>query len=345
MAKSNFLKVVLGIIATAIIVYILKTLKTIFIPLTFAIFLSFIFAPFNRFLIKKKVPISLILLIMVIIILISFTLTGTVVYTSVSSFVTEFPKYEEKMTNLIQDFITEFEIPVEQVKNYLNNKVNWVEIADKLSFTKVISATMGNFIDFFIKLLLTVVFMLFIVLERNKLFHRVEKVITEKDVLHSLNVIAKIEGQVRKYLVNKTFISLATALVSMLFLYAYGIDFVIIAGLFIFILNFIPNIGSIIASAFPMIICFFQFGLSWQLIAVVITLPSIQMTFGNVIEPRLMGTGLNLSPIIILISLIFWYWIWGPVGMILAIPITSAMNLIFKEIDSMKIVSAFISGD
>jgi predicted PurR-regulated permease PerM len=119
----------------------------------------------------------------------------------------------------------------------------------------------------------------------------------------------------------------------------------VISGLLIFILNYIPNFGSIVASAFPIIICFIQYGISWQLIAISITLVSTQMIMGNFVEPKVMGTGLKLSPLFVLIALIFWFWVWGPVGMILAVPITSAINLIIKEIPSLKIVSAFISSE
>ncbi len=332
-------------IAMAIVVFILKELKTIFIPLTFAIFLSFIFQPLNRFLQSKKIPVGIAILLMVIIMLVTFTLMGTVVYTSVSSFVTEFPKYEEQFTEMFQDLIIQSEIPVEQVTDYLKNKVNWLELARKFSLSKIISGTMGTFIDFLIKLLLTVAFMIFIVLERTKLVKRIEKVITKDEAKHSTNVVTKIEQSVKTYIVNKTFISLVTGLISMFFIAVLGIDFAVISGLLIFILNYIPNLGSIIASAFPIIICFVQYGFSWQLIAISIALISTQMIMGNFVEPKMMGTGLKLSPLFVLIALIFWFWVWGPVGMILAVPITSTFSLIIKEIPSLKIVSAFISSE
>ncbi len=343
--EFNAIKIFLGIIALAIIVIILRELKSIFIPLTFAIFLSFMFQPLNRFLDKKKIPVFVNILIIVIIILILFTVLGTIVYTSVSTFVTDFPKYEEQITKMVSGLITRFEIPMEQVTFYLQNKVNWLQMADKLSLSKIVSGTMGNFIDFFIKLLLTVAFMVFIILERTRMFNRVEKVVSEDEAVHFGYVLHDIEKQVKTYVVNKTFISAITGFIGMFFVAIYGIDFVVMSGLMIFILNYIPNIGSIVASAFPILICFIQYGLSWQLIAISISLISTQMIVGNFVEPKVMGTGLKLSPLFVLISLIFWYWVWGPVGMIFAVPITSTLNLILKEIPSMKVVSALISSD
>jgi len=343
--ESNSIKFFLGMIAFAIIMIILRELKAIFIPLTFAIFLSFMFQPLNRFLYSKKIPVAVNIFLIVIIILILFTALGTIVYTSVSSFVTDFPKYETQLTTMISNMITRFEIPMEQVTDYLQNKVNWLQMADKLSLSKIVSGTMGNFIDFLIKLLLTVAFMIFIILDRSRMFKSVGKVVSEDEVEHFGHVLKDIEKQIKTYVVNKTLISFATGLISMFFIAIFGIDFVVMSGLLIFILNYIPNIGSILASAFPILICFIQYGFSWQLIAISVSLIATQMTIGNFVEPKVMGTGLKLSPLIVLISLIFWYWVWGPVGMILAVPITSALNLILKGIPSMKVVSALISSD
>lgn len=343
--ESNAIKFFLGIIALAIVVIFLRELKTIFIPLTFAIFLSFMFQPLNRFLDKKRIPFFVNILIIVIIILILFTVLGTIVYTSVSSFVTDFPKYEEQLTTMISGLVTKFEIPMEQVKFYLQNKVNWLQMADKLSLSKIVSGTMGNFIDFFIKLLLTVAFMIFIILERTRMFESVGKVVSKDEAVHFGHVLKDIERQIKTYVVNKTLISATTGLISMIFIAIFGIDFVIMSGLLIFVMNYIPNIGSIVASAFPILICFIQYGFSWQLVAISISLIATQMIIGNFVEPKVMGTGLKLSPLIVLISLIFWYWVWGPVGMILAVPITSTINLILKEIPSLRVVSAVISSD
>ena len=345
MKELNSIKIFIGVISLAIVVVILKELRAIFIPLTFAVFLSFLFQPLNRFLLNKKIPVGITILLMVIIILVSFTLMGTIVYTSVSSFVTDFPKYEAQITEMFQELIVQLEIPVEQVMDYLKNKVNWLQLADRFSLSKIISGTMGTFIDFLVKLLLTVAFMIFIVLERTKLIKRVEKVLTKDEAEHSTNVVVKIEQSVKTYIVNKTFISLITGLISMFFIAVLGIDFAVISGLLIFILNYIPNLGSIVASAFPILICFIQFGFSWQLIAISTALISTQMIMGNFVEPKMMGTGLKLSPLFVLIALIFWFWVWGPVGMILAVPITSTFSLIIKEIPSLKIVSAFISSE
>ena len=345
MNDNKLLNITLGIIVTALVVYILKTLKSIFIPLTFAIFLSLIFAPLVEFLQKKKFPQFLIVIILVFIIFITFNMVGTVIYTSISSFAKNFPNYEQKITLTIQNFIYKLEIPKESLKEYIRNKVNWFDIANKLSVSKIITNTMGTFINFFINLLLTIIFMIFIISERNQISQRITNVITEKRKKKSVKMIRAIEHQIMKYIFNKTLISLATGLIGMFFVWLFGIDFVIISGLLLFILNYIPSLGSFIASSFPIVISLVEYGLGWQTFAISIALVLLQVTMGNIVEPKLMGSGLRLSPLVILISLIFWYWIWGPVGMILAIPITSTLSIMIRQVDSLKIVSAIISSE
>jgi predicted PurR-regulated permease PerM len=227
----------------------------------------------------------------------------------------------------------------------LANKVNWLDIANRLSMTDVLSKSMGTFIDFLVKLLLTVIFLIFIMAERNKIFSRIAKVITPEEATHTNAVIKKIETQVKSYVLNKTLISLATGLFGMFFVYLLGIDFVIVSGLLLFILNFIPSLGSFVASAFPILICLIQYGFGWRFVGIALLLGTLQTVMGNFVEPKLMGTELQLSPLIVLISLIFWFWVWGPIGMILAIPITSAFSLIIKEIQPLQIVSAIISEE
>ena len=345
MQKSNAVRISLGILAMAVIVYILKALQHIFIPLTFAIFLSFLFQPINKFLRSKKVPIGVNLIFFVVIILFSFTVFGAVLYTSITSFVTDFPKYETAISEMTKGFFTFIDMPFENVTSFLENKVNWFQIADKISLSRILSSTMGSFIDFFVKLLLTIAFLVFIMLDREDLNKRFKAILSDDDLNFSEHISDKITLQINKYIVNKTIISLFTGLVSGIFIAIFGIDFVVISSLLIFILNFIPNIGSIIASAFPIIICFIQYGLSWQLIAISITLVTIQMLIGNFVEPRVMGKQMQLTPLFILVSLIFWYWVWGSVGMILAVPLTSALTIVLKEVPSLKLITALVSYD
>jgi predicted PurR-regulated permease PerM len=101
----------------------------------------------------------------------------------------------------------------------------------------------------------------------------------------------------------------------------------------------------VVATGFPILVCLVQFGFGWTLLLVSTLLITTQLIIGNVIEPRFMGSRLLISPLVILISLIFWYWVWGPIGMVLAVPIVSTMNIILKKFDSMKLVTALMATE
>ncbi len=346
--EIRWIRLLLTVIALPIIVIILKELKSIFIPLIFAIFLSFVFAPLITFLTKKKVPMGIIIVLMFVIILMFFALVGGIFYAAFDSFMAEFPIYQQKLTAL-----------TEQTLAYLQNIANRVDIAlsglfkldatnlfagSDFSLTRMISGTMGSFVDFGVNLFLTMFFLMFIVAGTGKLEHRVQKVLTEDHKQRTLSTITNIQSQIQKYLFNKTLISLGTAVTGMLFMLIFRVDFVIITGIMLFTLNFIPNIGSIIASSFPIMISLLSYGFGWRSVGMMITIIMTQMVWANIIEPKLMGERLNLTPIMVLISLVFWGWVWGIVGMVVAVPITSAINIIIKQLDEDNIISAVISG-
>ena len=161
----------------------------------------------------------------------------------------------------------------------------------------------------------------------------------------SLDTLRSIEEQIQKYLTVKAIISLATAMVGMGLMLAFGIDFVLVCGILLFVLNFIPNIGSIIASAIPIVICALQSGFDLRTLMFALLISATQMLFGNIMEPRIQGNRLNLTPIMVLISLIFWGWLWGIVGMLICVPLTSAINILLKQLDPDNIVSAIISSE
>jgi predicted PurR-regulated permease PerM len=213
------------IIVLAIVVYILKVLKGIFIPLSFAVFLQFMLVPIYRKLGDRKVPVWIINVLVMVIVLGLFFGLGSIVFASVNSFVKEFPKYEVKIQELTQQAIMVFEIPMEEVRSFISNRVNWVQIFDRLSLSKVIASSMGTFFDFITKLLLTTVFLLFLLAERSSLGDRVEKVLLKTEMDRHRETLKDIESSLKDYLINKTIISLVTGLVSILWLSIFNVDF------------------------------------------------------------------------------------------------------------------------
>jgi AI-2 transport protein TqsA len=347
LVELKWIRIVLVALFLPVAVLILKALSAIFIPLIFAIFISFVFAPMRSWLSKHKLPFWLNMLLMLLIILIIFSTLGAVLLAAGDSFVQQLPKYQMKMAQQLQSF----QALNEQITEKLDLAFAQVPSLDPAAFlsggsfsiTGFASKAMGTFMNAGSQIFLTMVFLLFLVGGSGKLEHRVRHVLNEAENQETFATLVSIQTQIQRYFTNKTLISLCAASVSMVILWIFGVDFVIVAGLFYFVLSFIPNIGSIFSTLFPITICLLQYGFGLRLIALIILLIGNEMLFGNYVEPRVMGNKLNLSPIVVLISLIFWAYVWGIVGMMIAVPITSAINIILKRINQKSLISAIIS--
>jgi predicted PurR-regulated permease PerM len=150
-------------------------------------------------------------------------------------------------------------------------------------------------------------------------------------------VIGHITREVGKYLAVKVLISAITGFSVWLVLIVIGLDFALVWGVLAFFLNFIPNIGSIIVVVFICIQALVQFYPSiGMLVLVISSMTAIQMILGNIVEPEMQGNKLNLSPVIILFSLIFWGWLWGVTGALLSVPITVTIKIICQNIPYLK---------
>lgn len=346
--ELRLIRILLTIIAVPMVVMIFRTLKSIFIPLMLATFLSFVFAPLNSWLRKKKVHISLVMIIMLIIISLLMAISLMTLTAAASSLINGFPRYQNRLALETQDWIQRFEgwsIKLASATSpFPHMDFSRMLTPSSFSLSKTISNVMSTTMGISWNFILIIIFLMFIVAQDGRLSERLATVLKEEHRIKSTQTMKNIQVQIQRYLLTKTVISLLTALVGMIFMALYGVDFILVCGILLFVLNFIPNIGSIIASGIPIIICLLQSGLDIRTITFALCITGTQMLFGNIIEPQIQGDRLNLSPIMVLVSLIFWGWVWGIVGMLLAVPITSAINIMLKQIDEKNLISAIISA-
>jgi len=338
---NGYLRTLLILIAGVIAIFFLRELRNIFIPLFLGIFFVFLFGPIVSFLARKKVPNFVIMILLLIIVTVVLFLMGTVIYASISSFVNEFPKYQDKLIITFNNVMAQLKIPVEDAQYFFKDKVNWFELADKISLQSFVTSIMGNFLDFIVALILMILLMMFMVAERKNLSERLESVLLKYKGNIKPGILKEIQKKIQTYVSRKTVISLGTAVSAMIISSFFKLDFIIIIGLITFLLNFIP-IGSIIATIFPLTIYLLQYGFGGNFIFVSILLITSQFLFGNVLDPRYLGEGLKLSPLFIIVSLFFWNWLWGPIGMILCVPLQSIIALILQYSGGAYVVRAMM---
>lgn len=343
MKNNNLLAVILGLIAVFVIGVVLLELKTVLLPFAISLLLSIIFKPVVLRLKKGRVPMAISLFGVLMIFFLVLFLLGWVVFSSTEALVETLPSYEAK----ISAFMFNIQASVLALAERFDIQVTdfrWTDAIEFSSITSVLTTGVGSFIKFLSTTFLILLFMLFILAGAGDLAGKVRMAFPEAQANRIGDVVATIDTKVRQYLVTKTLISLGTGLLTFLFLLALGVDFPLIWGLLAFILNYIPNVGSVIAVLFPFFLSLLQFDTLVAPMVVLIILGGIQMLMGNVIEPRIMAFSLNLSPLLILVSLIFWGWLWGVLGMMLAVPLTATIKIITENIEPLKPLSVLMSG-
>lgn len=336
------IKIFLGIIVFVIAILILKELRAIFIPFSMSLLLYFLFNGVVKKLRHLKIPKFLILSFLLLFIFILFYFFGVFVFAGVSSFIDKFPAYSSQITKMLTSLSEQLKIPLSDVNQYITD-FDWGKSINTI--TTILSKTFGSFANFMGNLVLVIIFLMFMVAGRTAMMVRVRKAFDENRADQLIYIINSIENSVQHYLLIKIFVSLLTAIIGGIIILAGGFDFVIFSAILIFVLNFIPNFGSVVATIFPITVGLIKYGFSLRVVVVAAGLFLTQMIIGNVVEPKLTGKNLDLSPIVILISLILWGWMWGIVGMILAVPITSALKIIFEHIELLRPIASLISAE
>ena len=341
--NSNLPTVFLGIIAVFVMGVMLVQLKVVLLPFVVAILLSIIFKPIILGLREKSVPMIIALFGVLILFSLVLFLLGWVLYASTASFVEELPKYEAKMSVIVDDLELAL-IGWADRFNMTIGDVQWSDAIELTSVTSAITSGVGSFISFLTTTFLIILFMLFILASSGELGNKVRLAFPEQYGDWMAAVLKTVDSHVRQYLVTKTLISLGTGTLTWLVLFILGVDFALVFGFIAFVLNYIPNIGSSIAVIFPFILTLLQFETLAVPMGVLIGLGGTQMVMGNVLEPRIMGYSLNLSPLLILVSLIFWGWLWGIWGMVLAVPLMATIKIVFENLEHMKPVGKLMNG-
>jgi AI-2 transport protein TqsA len=219
-----------------------------------------------------------------------------------------------------------------QIGDYrIEEEIQQIGLELRRQLPRLVSQSAGTALNLISRSVLTVIFVAFLLAGRNS--ERVRR-----------GIYAEIDQKVRRYITTKILISAATGLLVWGILALLGLRMASLFGVLAFLLNFIPSIGSIIATLLPIPMALIQSD-SLLFLSAVITLPgSVQMTIGNVIEPKLMGEGLELHPATILLSLAFWGLLWGLVGMVLAVPITATVRIVLMRFETTRPIGDLLAG-
>jgi predicted PurR-regulated permease PerM len=247
------------------------------------------------------------------------------------------PEYQANITHITTGLNNYFNIDVSTMLENFAKNFEFAKVFSSL--LAALTGVLGNTV--------TILLYLFFLLLEEKLFPLKLKAIytNQKEYKHMENILGKIDKSISNYVALKTIISLITGVLSYIVLLFIGIDAPFFWAFMIFVLNFIPTIGSLIATVFPAIFALLQFGDFDEGLMVLAIVGSIQLLVGNFIEPKVMGNSLNISPLVVLITLAVWGAIWGITGMLLSVPITVILIIIMAEFPSSRPIAILLTQD
>lgn len=323
--------------AVVIVIAGMKTAQALLVPFLLAIFIAIICAGPMHWLQQRKVPAGLAVLLVIAGVMLAGGLVLTLLGTSVNDFTRDLPIYQEKLrgqTVALLDYLDRFGVQVS--KELL---LEHFDPGAVMQYSASMLAKAGGVLTNSFLILLTVIFILF---EAAGMPNKLRAALPDAE--NSLHSFERFAVGVRQYLVIKTLVSFATGLVVATGLSLLGVDYPLLWGLLAFLLNYVPNIGSIIAAIPAVLLTSVQLGLLQALIVVAIYL-SVNLIMGNAVEPKLMGRKLNLSSLMVFISLVFWGWILGPVGMLLSVPLTMIVKIALEQSDTTRWLAILLSSD
>lgn len=335
MSDDKFFKAALAAVLLFTAVVVLKLTRPVFIPFILAVFVSYIIDPALTFLTRCRCPKTWAVVIVLLGAFVVLYLVGVLVYTTGKSFVTELPKYEQRLADLNR-FLAEGLGPF---KIDLSSALGNLEIGRVGRF---VVGAIGPFFSVLGKLLLLFLFLVVIVAGRGRLEKKMVKAVGDGGAGRLRGLLDRIDRQVQKYLLIKTAIGIGNGLMVWIVLKIFGVDFAFLFGLLAFFLNYIPNIGSVMATALRVGFAFFQFGTFWTPFWIFVITTGLDNVLGNLIEPRVMGRGLGLSPLLVFFSLLFWGWLWGVPGMILSVPLTAVIRIVCQNVTGLKPVAVLM---
>lgn len=331
-----------GLVVAFLIGFLLIVARGLLIPLIVAIFIWYFINTLNNSMqripwLGSRLPMVVSLALSLLVIGIMFKLLATIITDNVADVIEASPRYQENLFKIMN-----------KMDDYFNIKIltNLDDFLKSLSIKQIILSISGVFTTVMSSAVLIALYVVFLFVEQLYFTQKMNALFTKSENRKlANNILSHIARDTQTYLGFKTLTSIMTALASWIIMKAMHLDFAEFWALLIFFLNFIPSIGAIIATAFPALLALVQFD-SWiPFIIITSGLSLVQFIVGSIIEPKFLGRSLNLSTLVIVFSLALWGSIWGVLGMVLAVPITVMMMIVFAHFESTRSIAILLSQD
>jgi predicted PurR-regulated permease PerM len=335
--KYRVVRVLISVAAIVIILAGISLAQSIVVLFLVSVFLASLGIPPLLWLKEKNIPSGFAVLIVMAVMIIILLLIGAQIGSSFSTFLSELPLLQSR----IREQVTELTAIISS-KEFVVNEKFFLEYVNPESIMKLTANFLTGLSSVLSDLVLILLTVTFILLEVSSFPIKLRSILG--DPKQKFPQFTKFIDDMKRYMVIKTLISLATGILIAFWLYILDVDYPILWGFIAFLLNYIPNIGSIVAAVPAVILAFIQFGIGSALMVTVGYLV-VNFIIGNVIEPRLMGRRLGLSTLVVFLSLIFWGALLGLVGAILSIPLTMTLKFAFESSETTKWIAVLLGSE
>ncbi|MFW5756804.1 MAG: AI-2E family transporter [Tangfeifania sp.] len=322
-----------------VLVLILIYAQAIIIPFILAVLFLFLIRVIRNILSKVKyvgrLPKWSLTLISSALLLVFLVFTVEMISQNIQQLSVTLPIYEANLNRITQKINTQFDIDI-------SNMVS--DFAQDLNFRGILSRIFATLTGLFGDAFMVFLYLIFLLIEEPIFSQKIKAMYPDQKKYSQINgLIHKIDKSISHYIALKTLVSLLTGFLSYFVLLIIGVDAPLFWAFLIFVLNYIPSIGSLIATIFPTIFALLQFGNFTPAILVLTIVGAIQLVIGNLVEPRLMGNSLNISPLVVFLTLALWGIIWGITGMLLSVPITVILIIIMSEFPDTRPIAVLLS--
>lgn len=262
--------------------------------------------------------------------------TINLIVSSLSAIVANFPVYKATLNVFLIDLGES--LGVANITEEMQIQIEKLDLQGFLTSTlSSFSATIGTVV-------IVIIYIVFLLLEEVAFSKKIHAIFPDAHRRFRMQeVLDEIFESTNKYITLKTGISLLTGTLSYFVLLLFGVDYAFLWAFLIFLFNYIPYIGSLIATLLPAIFAIIQFGSLWSFVWVFLSVEAIQLVVGNYIEPKVMGKSLNLSPLVVVVALSFWGYVWDLLGMFLSVPITSIMLIVLAQFPATRNIAILLT--
>lgn len=331
----------MAVILVALIGWLMIAGRGLLMPFVIALFIWHLLNTINNSIelipYTDRLPSWLRMVISLTLVAVAIRILVSIITNNVNEVIAASPRYQENLLHIYNQL---------NDKWHLNNVVDFDAFIKELNVQSMVLSIYNVFTTLMSSAVLITLYVAFMFVEQHYFAAKLQALFRQSEHKKLVNnIISHIMKNTQTYLGLKTFLSLITAVASWLIMKAVGLDFADFWALLIFFLNFIPNIGAMVATAFPAALALIQFQGWLPFIEISSGIVAVQFIVGNLLEPKMMGKSLNLSPLVIMLALSFWGAIWGILGMFLSVPVTVMVMIIFAHFESTRPVAIMLSQD